>query len=42
MHADAGLLALERAGLMDAFNSVARYEGDATRVFDKRALSRSD
>ena len=41
MHADAGLLALKRAGLLDAFNSVARYEGDATRVFDKRAISRS-
>lgn len=36
LHETSGLLALERAGLMDVFQTIARYEDQGTRLLDKR------
>lgn len=35
LHEESGLLALERAGLANAFQSIARYEDQGTRLLDK-------
>ena len=35
LHEESGLLALQRAGLTDAFQAVARYEDQGTRLLDK-------
>ncbi|ANF86297.1 2-polyprenyl-6-methoxyphenol hydroxylase [Pseudomonas antarctica] len=35
LHQDSGLLALEHAGLSDAFQTIARYEDQGTRLLDK-------
>ncbi|MGS0896087.1 FAD-dependent oxidoreductase [Burkholderia stagnalis] len=37
LHEDSGLLALERAGLTDAFRAVARYEDQGSRLLDRSA-----
>lgn len=37
LHKGSGLLALERAGLLDAFQAIARYEDQGTRLLDMRA-----
>lgn len=36
LHEDTGLAALERAGLMDEFRAVARYEDQEARIYDHR------
>lgn len=35
LHEESGLLALRQAGLMDAFQAIARYEDQGTRLLDK-------
>src|ERR1700740_536784 len=35
LHEESGLLALQRAGLTDAFQAIARYEDQGTRLLDK-------
>lgn len=37
LHEGSGLLALERAGLLEAFAAVARYEDQGSRLYDKHA-----
>ncbi|QJI37688.1 FAD-dependent oxidoreductase [Pseudomonas sp. ADAK13] len=37
LHAESGQLALKRAGLEDAFRSIARYEDQGSRLMDKHA-----
>ncbi|MET0616819.1 MAG: NAD(P)/FAD-dependent oxidoreductase [Luteibacter sp.] len=37
LHADGGQLALARAGLTEAFRSIARYEDQGTRLMDRHA-----
>jgi 2-polyprenyl-6-methoxyphenol hydroxylase-like FAD-dependent oxidoreductase len=36
LHEESGLLALQRAGLTDAFHAIARYEDQGTRLLDAR------
>ncbi len=40
LHADAGLRALEAAGLWEAFQKVARYEDQGVRIYDQRGQLR--
>lgn len=40
LHEDTGLLALRLAGLVDAFNAVARYEDQELRLYDPRGVLR--
>lgn len=37
LHVDSGQLALQRAGLEDAFNRIARYEDQGSRLMDQHA-----
>src|SRR5271154_3433923 len=41
MHEDSGQLALAYAGLMDAFKSIARYQDQEFRVYDKHGVLRA-
>jgi 2-polyprenyl-6-methoxyphenol hydroxylase-like FAD-dependent oxidoreductase len=41
MHEDTGQLALKYAGLMDAFKSIARYQDQEFRVYDKHGVLRA-
>ncbi|WP_020617379.1 FAD-dependent oxidoreductase [Paenibacillus daejeonensis] len=38
IHADSGQLALQEAGLYEAFHRIARYEGEDFRLFDKNKM----
>jgi hypothetical protein len=41
MHEDTGQLALSYAGLMNAFKSIARYEDQEFRLYDKHGVLRA-